>query len=60
MKIVVGMPISRHVTVTLSPRITDITTAGAEITTLHDMLRENRNSSAVSDRVFESKRVSRY
>ncbi len=51
------MPISRHVVVTLRPRITDITTAGAEITTLHDRLRENRNSSAVNVRIFESKRV---
>ena len=29
-KIVVGMPINRQVTVVLRPRITDITTAGAE------------------------------
>ena len=54
------MPISRQVNVTLRPRITDITTAGAEITTLHDRLRENRNSSAVKVRTFESNRVSRY
>ncbi len=45
---------------TSTPISTDSTTAGAEITTLVDMPRESRNSSAVNERVFASKRPSRY
>ena len=54
------MPSSRQVVVTSRPIITDSTTAGAEITAPVDMPRENRNSSAVNERVLASKRRSRY
>ena len=56
----VGTASSRHSVATSTPIITDNTTAGAEITTPVDMPRENRNSSAVNERVLASKRLSRY
>jgi hypothetical protein len=48
------------VLVTLIPSTTDSTTAGAEMTTPSDMLRDIRNRKLVNARVFASKRRSRY
>ena len=56
----VGSPIARHVRGRFHPSTIDITTAGAEITTPHDMPRESRNNRLVNERVLASKRRSRY
>ena len=52
--------VSSTVLVTLIPSTTDSTTAGAEITTPSDMLRDIRNRKLVRLRVLASKRRSRY
>jgi hypothetical protein len=56
----VGTPITITVRVRLHPRMMERMTAGAEITTPHARQRDTRNRRLVSDRVFASKRLSRY
>src|SRR5262245_21955559 len=53
-------PINRQVVTMLVPMITESTTDGAERIAPHDIAREIRNRNAVKDRVFASKRRSRY